>query len=182
VRAVASEMAPNRNVTFQVWNKCSERVLDHVRTIRSVDARRLITNSPGGDGVLGDEGQNSELDYMTPHTSRQYRGRPWEIGPAEIGYLLTRWGKPVVDDEPARNGTARFEGPPEQTYPYDHILQILRVWEAGAYVTYHHDMFQTGPRSAAVPPSGVPDPEFSPYHRTVLGFIALRERYAPARP
>jgi hypothetical protein len=25
----------------------------------------------------------------------------------------------------------------------------------------------------------VPDPEFSPYHRAVLEFIALRERYAP---
>jgi hypothetical protein len=53
------------------------------------------------------------------------------------------------------------------------------VWEAGAYITYHHDMFQTGAGSAAVPPSGVPDPEFSPYHRAVLEFIALRERYAP---
>ena len=28
-----------------------------------------------------------------------------------------------------------------------------------------------------VGPEGIPDPEFSPYHRAVLEFIALRERY-----
>jgi len=42
-------------------------------------------------------------------------------------------------------------------------------------------MFQTGYHAAAVPPSGVPDPQFNPYHRAVLEFIALRERYMPAR-
>jgi hypothetical protein len=41
-------------------------------------------------------------------------------------------------------------------------------------------MFQTGYNTPNVPPSGVPDPEFSPYHRAVLEFIALRERYMPA--
>jgi hypothetical protein len=42
-------------------------------------------------------------------------------------------------------------------------------------------MFQTGAGSPAVPPSGIPDPEFNPYHKTVLEFIALRERYEPVR-
>lgn len=178
LRALATEMMPHRNVTFQVWNEFSERVVDHVKTIRSVDPKRLVTNSPGFAGVLGDPAQNAVLDYLTPHTSRQGSGRPWEIGPAEIKYLLARWRKPVVDDEPARNGTPQFGGPKERTYPYDHIIQIYKVWEAGAYITYHHDMFQTGMGSPAVSPSGVPDPEFNPYHRAVLEFIALRDRYA----
>ena len=179
VAALAREMLPHRNVTFQVWNEFSERVLDHVKTIRSADPKRLVTNSPGFAGVLGDPAQNAALDYLTPHPSRQGAGKTWEIGPAEIRYLLARWRKPVVDDEPARNGTPQFGGPRERTYPFDHIVQICRVWEAGAYITYHHDMFQTGTGSAAVPPSGVPDPEFSPYQRAVLEFIALQERYAP---
>ncbi|MBM3890814.1 MAG: hypothetical protein FJ388_17020 [Verrucomicrobia bacterium] len=46
---------------------------------------------------------------------------------------------------------------------------------------YHHDMFQTGYGSPAVPPSGVPDPEFNPYHRQVLEFIAQRPRYEPEK-
>jgi hypothetical protein len=41
----------------------------------------------------------------------------------------------------------------------------------------HHDMFQTVAGSPAVTPSGVPDPEFSPYHRQVFEFIAMGERY-----
>lgn len=117
------------------------------------------------------------MDYLTPHTTRQGKGRPWEVGPAEIRYLLSRYRKPVVDDEPARNGTAQFGGPGEATFPEDHILQIWRVWQEGGYVTYHHDMFQTGAGSSAVPPSGVPDPEFSVYHRRVFEFLGRRERY-----
>jgi len=179
ITALAREMKPYRNVTFQVWNEHSERVLEHVKTIRAADPKRLVTNSPGFAGVLGDAAQNRAVDYLTPHTSRQGSGRHWEIGPAEIRYLLTRWRKPVVDDEPARNGTAKFGGPNQQTWPYDHMLQIYQVWQAGAYITYHHNMFQTGAGSADVPPSGVPDPEFNPYHRAVLEFIALRERYQP---
>jgi hypothetical protein len=38
-------------------------------------------------------------------------------------------------------------------------------------------MFQTGYGTPAVPPNGIPDPEFNPYHRAVLEFIAVRERY-----
>ena len=40
-------------------------------------------------------------------------------------------------------------------------------------------MFQTGYGTPACPPSGVPDPEFSPYHRAVFEFLAQRERYWP---
>lgn len=180
VAALAREMLPHRNVTFQVWNELSERVLEHAKTIRSVDPKRLVTNSPGYSGVLGSQGQNAAMDYLTPHTSRQDAGKPWEIGPAEIRYLLARYGKPVVDDEPARNGTPKYGGPRASTYPADHIIQIYKVWQAGGHINYHHDMFQTGAGSAAVPPSAIPDPEFHPYHRAVLEFIALRDRYAPA--
>jgi len=84
-----------------------------------------------------------------------------------------------VDDEPARNGTPKFGGPQEVTHPTDHIVQIYQVWQLGAHITYHHDMFQTGYGSPAVPPHGIPDPDFSSYHRRVFEFIALRDRYQP---
>ena len=61
----------------------------------------------------------------------------------------------------------------------DHILQIWQVWQMGGHVVYHHDMFQTGYGSPACPPSGIPDPEFSPYHRKVFEFLAKRDRYMP---
>lgn len=180
VTAVTRELLPYRNVFLQVWNEFSDRVLEHVKTIRAVDPKRLVTNSPGFAGILGDGRQNQALDFLTPHTSRQNAGRPWKIAPTEIAYLLARYKKPVVDDEPARNGTSKFGGPTDTTSPYDHILQIQRVWDIGGYITYHHDMFQTGYGTPAIPPSGIPDPEFNSYHRQVLEFIALRERYMPA--
>jgi hypothetical protein len=174
------ELMSFRNVTFQIWNEFSELVPEHVRTIKSIDPKRLVSNSPGGSGIIaGDPAQQAVLDYLSPHTSRQDMGRPWQVAPAEVHYLLERYGKPVVDDEPARNGTPKFGGPPDRTLPYDHILQIWEVWKAGGYITYHHDMFQTGAGSPSVPPSGIPDPEFNPYHRAVLEFIAQRSRYFP---
>jgi hypothetical protein len=179
VAALTTAMRPHRNVTFQIWNEFSDRVLDHLKTIKQHDQARLVTNSPGFAGVLGDPAQNSALDYLTPHTSRQNAGRQWEIGPRELAYLLARYRKPVVDDEPARNGTSSFGGPKTPTSPYDHILHTYEVWKAGAYVTYHHDMFQTGLGTPAVPRHGIPDPEFSPYHKQVFEFIAMRDRYAP---
>ena len=72
-----------------------------------------------------------------------------------------------------------FGGPKDVTSPYDPILQIQAVWQLGAYTTYHHDMFQTGYGTPAVPPSGVPDPEFSPYHRQVFEFLKRRDKYMP---
>lgn len=179
VAAITRALMPRRNVVLQVWNESSERVLELVETIRAVDPKRIVTNSPGTAGILGDPPQNRALDYLTPHTSRQAAGRHWEIAPREIEYLIARYKKPVVDDEPARNGTRRFGGPSEATSPYDHILQIHQVWQLGGYICYQHDMFQTGYGTPACPPHGIPDPEFSPYHRQVLEFIALRKRYLP---
>lgn len=178
---LARELKPHRNVTFQVWNEFSHHTAPIVKAIKKEDPQRLVTSSPGGAGVLLAPSleETQALDYLTPHTTRQRAGKPWEVAPAELQYLLKRFNKPVVDDEPARNGTPDFGGPGEQTYPTDHMLQIYKVWQLGAYVTYHHDMFQTGYGTAAVPPSGVPDPEFSPYHRAVFEFLAQRKRYAP---
>lgn len=180
IAALTRELAPFRNVTFQVWNEFSELVPEHVKTIKTNDPKRLVTNSPGGGGtILGEPAQQRVLDYLSPHTSRQGNGKTWIVAPAEIRYLRARYGKPVVDDEPARNGTPQFGGPQEQTFPFDHIIHIWEVWKAGGYITYHHDMFQMGAGAPSVPPSGVPDPEFGAYHRTVLEFIAQRNRYAP---
>ncbi|AQG77976.1 hypothetical protein [Spirosoma montaniterrae] len=180
VSTVTRELLPHRNLTIQIWNELSERVIDHYKTVKAIDPSRLVTNSPGISGILGDRKQNETLDYLSPHTSRQYSGRHWEVAPTEITYLLKRYKKPVVDDEPARNGTPAHGGPKNGSDPHDHILQIGAVWQAGGYVIYHHDMFQTGYGSSAVPPSGIPDPEFNPYHRTVFSFLALRDRYMPA--
>lgn len=173
------DLMPYRNLTFQIWGEMTFRTIDCVKWIKAVDSKRLVTNSPGGASVLGSREENEALDYLAPHTTRQSRKRHWEIAPREIAYLLARYNKPVLDDEPARNGTRMFGGPPdaETTYPYDQILQIYEVWRAGGYVTYHHDMFQTGYGTPAIPPSGIPDPEFNAYHRSVLEFLAHRERY-----
>jgi hypothetical protein len=179
-RELARELKPFRNLTLQVWNEFSHHTVAIAKAIKAEDPQRLVTSSPGFAGVLAASAAETALmDYLTPHTSRQGAGKPWVIAPAEIRYLLARYRKPVVDDEPARNGTSNFGGPKEATHPEDHILLTWEVWKAGGYVTYHHDMFQTGAGSAAVPPSGIPDPEFSPYHRRVFEFLASRDRYLP---
>jgi hypothetical protein len=180
VTALAQELMGYRNVTFQIWNEHSDaRVLPLVQAIRAVDPKRLISSSVGFSGVLGSDAENNAFDYLTPHTSRQGKGRHWEQAAKELEGLKNKFHKPVVDDEPARNGTPNFGGPKVATSPYDHIVQIVNVWRVGAHPTYHHDMFQTGYGSPACPPSGIPDPEFSPYHRQVFEFLKLREKYEP---
>jgi hypothetical protein len=182
VGELTRRLRPWRNVVFQIWNEHhDEHVLPLVQVIRGIDPKRLVTSSPGFAGVLGPKELNGALDFLTPHTSRQGRGKTWEIAPREVAQLLQEFKKPVVDDEPARNGTSRFGGPREPTAPTDHILHIWEVWRVGGYSTYHHDMFQTGYGSPACPPHGIPDPEFSPYHRQVFEFLRLRERYNPRK-
>jgi hypothetical protein len=180
-RAVATltrELSPFRNATFQIWNEHSDaRVLPLLKAIKAIDPERLVTNSPGYAGVLGSDEENRVLDYLTPHTTRM--GRYWEAAPDEVASLRKKFGKPVVDDEPARNGTTQFGGPQGDTSSFDHIVQILNVWRNGGYPTYHHDMFQTGYGTPSCPPSGIPDPEFNPYHRTVFDFLTRRERFSP---
>jgi hypothetical protein len=178
VAALTRELLPFRNATFQIWNEHSDaRVLPLVEVIKQIDPQRLVSNSPGYGGDLGSDAENAALDYLTPHTKRS--GRYWETAPQELATLREKFRKPVVDDEPGRNGIAWNGGPEEATSPFDHIVQILNVWQVGAYPTYHHDMFQTGYGTPAIPPSGIPDPEFNPYHRTVFDFLAQRNRLAP---
>lgn len=176
VEAVAKTFMPFRNLIFQVWNEHDYRTVDYVKIIKEVDPNRLVTNSPGYAGVLGSREENRALDFLSPHTTRDDY-RHWEIAPKEIEYLLAKYRKPVVDDEPARKGTPKFGGPKSPTQPEDHILHIYNVWKVGAYAVYHHDMFQTGYGSDAVPPNGIPLPGFSNYHDRVFEFLKNKKRY-----
>lgn len=180
-KAVANltrELLPFRNVVFQIWNEYDYRVEDYFRIVKKVDPNRLVTNSPGGGGTLGNDDHNSLLDFLTPHTSRD--GKHWEKAGNEIRGLIVKFNKPVVDDEPARSGTRETEwlgGPKGETSPFDHVLHIYNVWKAGGYPVYHHDMFQTAYGTRPVPPSGIPDPDFSSYHRIVFEFLREGRKY-----
>ena len=173
--SLASELKDLRNITFQIWNEHSMYIPEIYQAIKSVDPYRLVTNSPGYGGVLGDRKQNELLDFLTPHTSRH--DNHWDLAPAEIRQLLETYYKPVVDDEPARTGTVKYGGPKGDNFPSDFIIHMYNVWKAGGYVFYHHDMFQNGYGSEAVPPSGIPDPEFRLFHQRALELLSLIERY-----
>jgi hypothetical protein len=170
----ASEMAerlrPYRNVLLQIWNEDSTNVVRYCEAIKAQDRERIVTNSPGFANVLGDEAQNEMLDLLTPHTVRR-GAKFWEVAPEQIAGLLARYHKPVIDDEPARTGLVQFGGIEGGTHPTQHITQIQRVREVGGYHTYHHDMFQNGYGSPATPPTGIPDPDFRPFHRQVFDYL-----------
>ena len=176
VKEVAKTFAPFRNLIFEIWNEFDYRTTDYVKIIKEVDPKRLVTNSPGYAGVLGSREENQVLDFLSPHTTRD-DFRHWEVAAKEIEYLLTKYRKPVVDDEPARKGTPKFGGPKSPTQPEDHVLHIYNVWKVGAYSVYHHDMFQTGYGSDAVPPNGIPLPGFSDYHDRIFEFLKNKKRY-----
>lgn len=178
-RAVAEmtkALKPYRNLIFQVWNEFDYRTVDYLKIIKGIDGERIVTNSPGYAGVLGSSEENRALDYLSPHTTRD-DNRHWVVAEKEISYLLNKFNKPVVDDEPARKGTSQFGGPRDPVVPFDHIVHIYDIWKTGAYVIYHHDMFQTGYGSDAIPPNGIPLPGFSNYHDTVFEFLKNKGRY-----
>jgi hypothetical protein len=129
-------------------------------------------------GDLGDARQNQLLDVLTPHTAR-WSSRPfWEEAPDQIRQLVQEFGKPVIDDEPARAGTMDFGGVAGGTKPQQHIAQLHAVADAGGYYTYHHDMFQSGYGHAATPSTGIPDPSLSELHGAVfLALAAQAERW-----
>jgi hypothetical protein len=174
-RALAGELRPYRNLTFQVWNEFDLHIPEIYRAIKAADPQRLVTNSPGYAGILGEKEHNDLLDFLTPHTTRD--GDHWNKAPEELASLKEVYKKPVVDDEPARTGTIKYGGPKGENHPHDFIIHIYNVWKTGCPVIYHHDMFQTGYGTPAVPPSGIPDPEFSDFHRQVLEFLKLYGRY-----
>lgn len=175
VSILAKELQPYGNLVFQIWNEFDYRTVEYYQEIKEADPQRIVTSSPGYAGVLGSVKENVTLDFLSPHTSRK-TDRHWEIAPKEIAYLLEKYNKPVVDDEPARKGTPKFGGPTSENFPMDHILRIYNVWKAGGYVIYHHDMFQTGYGSDAIPPSGIPVPGFSEYHDEVFNFLKSKKR------
>jgi hypothetical protein len=167
---MARLLRPYRNLILQIWNEDSTEVVRYYESIKAVDAERLVTNSPGFAGNLGEETQNKALDLLTPHTIRRGSGRFWEVAPQQIAALLDMYHKPVIDDEPARTGLVRFGGIEGGTQPEQHIEQIRRVRTVGGYHTYHHDMFQNGYGHPATSPNGIPDPECA-FHRHVFEFL-----------
>jgi len=138
--------------------------------IKALDPRRIVTNAPGFASDLGDETQNRLLDLLTPHTVRRVE-RFWQRAPQQIASMLAKYKKPVIDDEPARTGIIQFGGIEGGTRPEQHIEHIRSVRAVGGYHTYHHDMFQSGYGHPATPPSGLPDPDFAPFHRQVFDFL-----------
>ncbi len=176
VAALTKELKPFRNLIFEVWNEFDNRTLDYFNIIKSIDPDRIVTNSPGYAGELGSMAENRLLDYLSPHTTRE-DDRHWEVAGKEIEYLIEKYNKPVVDDEPARKGTPKFGGPKSPTLPTDQIIHIYNVWKAGGYIIYHHDMFQIGTDRESVPLNGIPAPGFSEYHDQVFNFLKNKERY-----
>ena len=176
VAGLTKSLMPYRNLIFQVWNEHSYRTVDYYKIVKQIDPERIVTSSTGYAGDLGSQDENRTLDYLSPHTTRD-DDRHWEVAEKEVGYLIEKFNKPVVDDEPARRGTPNFGGPKNPTSPMDHIIHIYNVWKAGGYVIYHHDMFQTGYGTEAVPLNGIPAPGFSSYHDQVFNFLKNKHRY-----
>jgi len=50
------------------------------------------------------------------------------------------------------------------------FLHICNVWQIGSYAIYHHDMYPASYGSAAIPLSGIPDPEFTSFTNRYLSF------------
>lgn len=179
-RLLTERLVPYRNLLLQIWNEDSSAWRRLFAAIKEADPRRLVTSSPGVSNVLGDDEQNRTLDLLTPHTIRRSVDAPfWEAAPRQIASLIERYRKPVIDDEPARSGPVQFGGIEGGTRPEWHVEEIKRVRAVGGYPTYHHDMFQYGYGAPTTPPSGIPDPDFSPFHRKVFDY--LRETGEGAR-
>lgn len=118
---MAEKLKPYGNILLQIWNEDSTEVFRCFRRIKEVDPDRITTSSPGSPNVLGDDEQNYMLDILTPHTIRgNAKICYWEEAACQIEYLMKRFKKPVIDDEPARTGISKFGGIPESK-PEQHI-------------------------------------------------------------
>ncbi|MDQ3701939.1 MAG: hypothetical protein M3442_13610 [Chloroflexota bacterium] len=171
-RNVAARLIPYRNVLLQIWNEDSTEWARLFRAVKEADPARLVTSSPGVANVLGDDEHNTTMDLLTPHTIRRSAEESfWEVAPRQIASLIERFRKPVIDDEPARNGPVQFGGIEGGTQPQWHVAAIKGVRAVGGYPIYHHDMFQYGYSAATTPPSGIPEPDFSPFHRHVFDYL-----------
>jgi hypothetical protein len=161
-------LLPYRNVLLQIWNENNEGTRRLHDSVKSADPDRLVTNSPGFSDDLGDQRHNRLMDVLTPHTVRQPPARFWVDAPRQVGDLVETYGKPVIDDEPARRGLVTFGGIAGGTKPFQHVAHLRATEQAGGYYTYHHDMFQGGYGDPATPTHGIPDPDFNAFHREVF--------------
>lgn len=168
---MARRLKPYRNLILQIWNENSTHVPALYERIKDIDYTRIVTNSPGytDSTYRGTHEHNDRMDVLTPHTNRS-DDEFYKLAVLELEMLMEKYHKPVIDDEPARNGTLRYGGR-DDTTPQMHIEQIRAVRARGAYHIYHHDMFQLGYGDPSIPPSGIPDPDFSPYHRQVFDWL-----------
>jgi hypothetical protein len=178
VAAVSEALKPYGNVILHIWNECGLEVPRYYTIAKSVDPQRIVTNSPGFQNNLGinfdhvgEDEHCKMLDLLSPHTVRGDVQLFWRCAPAQIAYLVETYRKPVIDDEPARSGPTQFGGIQGGTRPEWHIEHCQRTREAGGYHVYHHDMFQYGYGNPLTPPSGIPDPEFSPFHQQVFCYL-----------
>lgn len=176
-RMAAEYLIPYRGIILQIWNEQDLAWQRLFEAIKSIDKHRLVTSSPGDAGVLGDPAHNRAMDLLTPHTVRTSAGPFWEEAPRQIAGLLAEYGKPVIDDEPARCGTLLFGGIEGGTLPWQHIEQLRRVRAVGGYHVYHHDMFQFPYGSPSTPPDGIPAPNFSPFHSQVFAYLRDHPRW-----
>lgn len=171
VAALAKLLLPYRNNIFQIWNEASYEVMRYFCIVKSIDPEKIVTNSPGFSSNLGDDRQNRVLDLLTPHTCRfDDTGAFWEIAPKEIAWLMEKYQKPVIDDEPARGGLTAHGGIEGGTEAWQHIAQIKAVRELGAYHLYHHDMFQNGAGHPGTPANGIPDTSMG-QHKAVFEYL-----------
>jgi hypothetical protein len=180
-RAATEALKSYRHVILQLWNEHTRADRELFDAAKEIDPERLVTSSVGGSSVLGTDEQNRMYDLLTPHTARSEAGRYWEEAPRQIARLMDRFGKPVLDDEPARCGLKEHGGIPEGTRTQDHIAQIEAVRALGSYHVYHHDMFQRPRGNPATPPNGIPEPDFSPFHRRVFDYLKEHRQWQPTR-
>ena len=177
-RELTERLKPYGNVFQQIWSEDDREVMRYLAIIRATDPDRIVTSAPGFSrdrskpfDRIGDDAVNRALDVLTPHTIRSEAVPFWYLAPAQVEYLLDTYQKPVIDDSPARHGPVLYGGIPGGTQPEQHIEQVRRVRAVGGYHNYLHDMFQYGYGHELTPPSGIPDPDFSPFHRKVFDYL-----------
>jgi hypothetical protein len=186
---LTERLKPYGNLFQQIWAEDDREVHRYIAGIRATDADRLLTSAPGFsadprrpfDHVGEDDEVNQTLDILTPHTLRSSAVPFWYLAPAQVEYLLDTYGKPVIDDSPARRGPVLWGGVPGNTTLGQHLEHIKRDRAIGGYHSYHHDMFQWGYGHELIPPNGIPDPDFSPFHRQVFDYLRDNTRWDVTR-
>ena len=168
---LTEQLLPYRNVIIQIWNEKSDHVAVLHAAIKRIDGLRIVTNSPGYANDMGSDEHNRIFDILTPHTVRGESPSFWTEAPKQLADLSVKFDKPIIDDEPARNGPTQFGGIAGGTQPWQHIEQIRLVRALGFHHVYHHDMFQYRNEPTLTPAHGIPDPDFSPFHRMVFDYL-----------